>query len=129
MSNTDPRICSTIERFETEHGWLCIIRRIVWDKKRLGFGGALPACLAETFQPHFMGYVRVPDGHPLNGQPEPDWLDMPGGVTWCGDDEGLGPGWWYGFDTAHPGTRGMTQQECHMALLDAVAQLVANYRP
>lgn len=49
------------------------------------------------------GYVEVMPDHPCHGQGRGDLvaLDAHGGITYAGELEDWGPGWWIGFDCGH----------------------------
>jgi len=53
---------------------------------------------------HLCGYVRVPAGHPWDGLTDP-YIEsgVHGGLTYKGERNGEGGGWWVGFDASHSG--------------------------
>jgi hypothetical protein len=47
---------------------------------------------------HLNGYVGVPRDHPDWGKLDDTNLEVHGGITYTGEQDGL---WWFGFDTSH----------------------------
>lgn len=89
----------------TEEGYKAVVRRVSLEDE-------YPLVLKDIFKDYRVGYVGVPEGHPLwcKSLWELPRLDVHGGVTFTelGKDNYPSEGefFWIGFDCAHSGDEG-----------------------